>query len=433
MADVTQGMLTAFGEHGIPYLEAFPDEIFQNNRTLSFLSKMGAYVKKKKMEMTNGRSDDMNLGSLFKPLDGRSVGVDYDISEFLTADQIQSGDFYIQDRTKIEHQEGGGMVRGRHFAADVGIGMSVPLKEMQLWDELYRGSKLGAMKLKWTEKWKGFLNRFAMFIANQFYYGLGTVDTDGTGLDLFNTAKIETSLGLTKPSLNQLEGIMYHLFDPTYDYGGVDVSKYGYFAPYSKDMSALSASASVFGYTSSASIDTRTELIGTTNSKTAGVPVILDIIGRMIRYMDAGKKEKVQLVVVSQDIYDCVVDAKTSKLYTPYGGGDGPFLERLMEAGIMNAQIVNGVPIIADDSAIESPTSKTGEYIFPIDTMLFYKKLDSFEFFANRLNNFKASPFAPMPGVWNTQETHVSGTILSMNNYRSGQGILKLPTVTYTS
>ena len=427
---VTNKMLSLFAELGEPYLQAFPDEIFQTNKTLDAITKLKNFKDGKKMARTKGRGDIIQLASAFETISGRKIEIDYDTSVFLTEDQITNGSLYIQDRDKRVSHEGGSAAKGVHFMADVGLSMSVPKKEMQRWEELYKSRKMMAMRLKWTEKWKGFLQRFAIFIAREWYYGKGSIDVED-GFDPFNSRVVDT-YGLVKPTKNQLEGIMYYMFDNPFSYGGLNNTTYPYFAPYTYDFSAA-GTTSVFGYDTTSEFDSRSTLISATNSMTANVPIILDMISQVITDMNSGTDKKVELIVVSKNLYNLIKDAKKSKLYSASYGGDGKYLEDLMEAGIKGALVIDDVAILMDDTAIKSPGSKTGTYIFPENKLLFYKNLDAFKFYQNSIDKFESKGFNPVPNVWGEFETHVSGTIGSVNTYRAGQGVMTLPTVDYSA
>jgi hypothetical protein len=214
----------------------------------------------------------------------------------------------------------------------------------------------------------------------------------------------------------------------------MDISKYPFWQTMYFDLTnGATSTGGQLGYTTYTNIDTRAELISATNSQTAGKPIILDIISRAARKM-GWQWSTPSVMVTSPNIWDAVVDAKTSlALGNSSAGYNNQFLKDLIDKGFgsdVKVTEVDGIPIVCDDTKYKDPATFADLQICP-DNRIFLFNLDSLDANVNDANNWLDSGWKEVNSVYNTWYRTITATLQIYARKRYEQGIIVFPTITF--
>lgn len=421
---ISQELLNMVNEFGMPMLKALPNIFYQGSTILDLWSRKKSATKKK-LEERNLL--DKGAPQNFTTIAGREIKVGIPNGHIMTKAQMQGHDIYINHLDKVHSRNGGGAFSAKFGMADVGVSMQIAKRELQEWDKLRR-TGMSQLMLEMDKKWKMLMQDMLLAMAYEFYFGRGVLEDEFSAG--YNSSP---SYGTgTEQTHNEIEGIFNYILDPDVDYGGLDVSKYPFWKPFVYDFSSLSASNKVLGYSDSTNLNTRSKLMDSSNSQTANVPPIIDIIKRVIR-KTKWQNKKCDVVLVNQDLYDTVVDAKESKAYKDIEMPADKTLSTLLEEGYDDDYtMVAGVPVVADTTAISTPDSKEPTEMFP-ENVIVPLFLDSIDIYMNELDKFEVSEWKEVPDVWNALEQRVTATVQIVDPERFKQTLIKMPEIDFDS
>jgi hypothetical protein len=422
---VTDKFLELYNDWSKPYMEVLKNIFYEGTTTLDLIAKKKIAELKKRNLLSDSK------GSPFPTYTG------YVHEQFLVNDRIATADavtqgYWIEDGDEITTIEKDVGTSGKFYPANIGFAMRLTETEKQMLEDFKSSGKVPQLKEQIKSKWNMYIEDAKYSLARAWYRGLGgdTIDsTYNSAAGPFGISGWNWGTSTAKPNRRQLEGFYTYVMNPLVTtYGNVDTGTYPFWKPKVYDFNTggtytnapgLTAGAIPFGY-AIGNIDEESELMGTSNSSTANVPIIIDIIGRCIQKHTQNRK-KPQLLVCRREWYDLIIRAKTSKAYNQ--GFDNDKLKTLMDMGYPEHTLIEGVPVIPDDTVYETQDGSR-LYACPQNVILMVD-LDSVKIMSNASNNFKQNGWEKIAGRYGVYHNYVSATILSYTNARHLQGIIR--------
>jgi len=358
--------------------------------------------------------------SEFEPFDGTWKEHPIRIPKVQNITERQDGNLIKTGDNIVSKSVDGNVIITKFWGNKRGISMGWDDNDLDLKASLMRAGRTTEVVLDLQKFFATFKNQLKEEIAYAIYNGKGVVNAVGS-----TTSPYNSNISGATPALNNIEGMMNYLFDPDYDYGGLDISAYPFFRPKVLDFTSGTNADIAYLYTN---INTRAKLISATNSTTTNVPCILDIIKRSIDLMKRRYK-KPEVGVISQKMFELIQDAKESIVWSS-SGVDEYVIKNVMEwMPGRDATVINGVPFIVDNNMMKMETEEDATMIFPLNTIMLFSDVDKFHLCATK-DSFKESAVEKVPGVWfQWIKTLYANTLFYVSpEARRGQCIIKLPT-----
>lgn len=255
------------------------------------------------------------------------------------------------------------------------------------------------------------------------------------------------------PTKRQIEGLYSFVLNSDSDIGtgypyssglstlyGIDLSEVTHYQAKVFDFFTPSVTAQKFGnapwgYDAKALGNTTwkipaSNLLGSSLSMTSGVPVIIDIISQAINEMTVDGN-KPQFAICRRNLYSLIVRALKSVQWTSGIAGQEKAKD-LLEIGYDEQIVIDGVPIIPDDTKREvikgSPI-----YACPPDAIMFFN-LESLIFEAHKDYNFvEDNEWKEVPGVVGQFVKEINATVRFALPDRQKQGIIKFAEILYNA
>lgn len=425
---VTDKFLELYNDLSAPYIESLTNIFYESTTVLDLIAKK----KIKELQSRDLLKDPKQ--SIFPTYSGYKQEVFISNDRIATAQAVQDG-YWVEDGDEISTIEKDTGIVGYHYPANIGFAMRLTDTEKQMLEDFVNARKGLALEEHIKSKWNMYIEDAKFSVARAWYRGLGGDTPDGTynGYAPFATSSWNWGTTTAKPGKRQIEGFYSYVVNPRVTkYGAVDSATYAFWKPKVYDFrtttgasnltnaAGLTANTIPFGYTT-AQTDSESELMSATNSSTANVPIIIDIVGRSIQNMQQYRK-KPQVLVCRREIYNLIVRAKASKAYNL--GFTDEKLQELMDMGYPEHTLVEGVPVIPDDTVFENQDGNR-YYACPTN-VIFMINLDEIKLAAHKTNNFKQNGWEKIAGRYGVYLNYVTATLISYTKSRHLQGIILL-------
>lgn len=293
---------------------------------------------------------------------------------------------FVNDGDAKVALNGGGYAMGRIKNAHVGSRVMVTKREYE--DAMkVRGalSKLVTMKLKdWSDG-------VMLGILYGIFNGLGSTVTP-----------------------EELTGFAM-IFNNALSYGGISITDYPWYKSKVWNLQNVGTTP-VWGYGTLANIDTRAEIISTTNSMTPNLIIIFDWLRNAIRELSIGG-DKPDLILVNRKIFEFLDAANEARMQ---GKNWANYQPDPIYNGF-NGFKFDGVNIMCEDSRFGI---QDGGYDLMPENQIYVLNTKYLHF---ALDPIKPTPLAPIEGQWNVEASDMSGAVNMWSDDITRQGCIVLP------
>lgn len=427
---VNDKMLELYNALSLPYITSLSNIFYEGCTVLDLIAKKRIAELQKKDLLKDPKTN------IFPTYSGYEQQIFISNDRIATSQAVQDG-YFIEDGDEIETIEKDTGIVGKFYPANIGFAMRMTDTEKQMLEDFMQARKGLAIEENIKGKWNAYIEDVKFSVARSWYRGLGgdTIDSAINAVNPFGLSTASWNWGTTtgKPNKRQLEGFYSYVVNPrVVNYGNISSTTYAFWKPKVYDFSVatgasnltnaagLTAATVPFGYTYS-NIDAETELMSATNSSTANVPIIIDIIERTLQNMQQYRK-KPQVMLCRREVYQLIIRAKESKAYNT--GFQDQKLQTLMDAGYPEHTLIGNVPVIPDDTVYEDQNG-TRTYACP-NNCIFLVNLDSIKLMNHKSKNWKQNGWEKIQGRYGVYHNYVEATILSYTTSRHLQGVILL-------
>lgn len=216
----------------------------------------------------------------------------------------------------------------------------------------------------------------------------------------------------TKEELTGLE----YIFTNTNNYGGISVTANPWYKSKVWNLQNVGTTP-VWGYGTLANIDTRAEIINTTNSMTPNLIIVFDWLRRAIHELTIGQS-KPDLILVNRKIFEMLDAANEARMQ----GKDWANYKPDPIYNGFNGFKFDGVNIMCDDARFGV---QDGGYEIMPSNKIYVLNTKYLHFY---LDPIKPSPMKPIEGQWNVEASDMSGAVNLWCDDITRQGCITLPT-----
>lgn len=406
---IDSGLQAALDRASYPYREQAQKLMHTASPILDILGKK----KKKAMSLDkNDAGTDSKIGG-FETFYGTTVEEPVYIGSLQTAAELaaKKKGIFITDGDEVNPENTNtDSIWASWDKADIGAAMLLTLTEQQKIEQFAHNKTISGIVNLLDQKWAMWVEELKYQLADAVY--------NGQGASASPRPEIE---GLTK------------IHDSSYAYGlsASDFAAFPNWTSFYYDLEQLGGTLSSFlGYTNKTQVDTLGELISTSGSQRANVPVVIDILRRFIQVLRAYNRGKApDIITCRRSMLDMIRDAAMTQDAASFlAGNSSKKAEEFADMGYPDAFEIggSGTVIIPDDTSILRAGSKTINYTAP-DGVFDFHYLDDYRFKANDLNNFKITEWEPVPGRYNLMQKIITASVIFYNIRRDRCARIKLP------
>jgi len=413
MAD---NLIQLYSELAQPYLEVVKNTFYEGSNILDLILKKRA-VKLGKTDLLKNSTIKLPTYSGYE----KKIFIDNDVA--LSDDEAINGIWKnVRDEiTPYEHEVSG--ITGKVLPANINLAVSITKTKLQIIEDLFRARKDQELKRAINQDLAKFKADLKFGLAYAIYNGLGGDDPMFTDYNGYYTYPLTLPNGSTvnKPSRRQIEGIYTFVLNrnATKLYG-IDTSVNKFYRPEFFDF--VTQANYPFGYDAKfgSGITKASELLDTSNSMTAGVPVIIDILSQVISSMTIDNKRP-DVILCRRDMYQLVVRAMRATEWQLTDSAKE--VEWLVKAGYKDQIVIDGVPIIPDDTK-RKHRDGTYTYACPANAFLVLD-LSQIEFEAHKDYNFISTDWEKSPTVIGEYIKQFDATVRFSVANRNKQGLVQ--------
>ena len=419
MAD---NLITLYEELAYPYIEYVKNTFYEGSNILDII------LKKRAMELKS--SDQLSKPDIKLPTYTgyeKRIFIDNDVA---LSDDEATTEIWKNVRSEVtpyEHEVSG--VTGKVLPANINLAVSITRTKLQLIEDLFKSGKDQELKRAINQDLAKYRADLKFGLAYAIYHGAGGDDPSFPDYNAFYSYPITLPNGSTiaKPSARQIEGIYSFVLNRNVTkLYGIDTSENKFYRPYFFDFTTVANYP--FGYDAKfpSGIANASDLITDTNSMTAGVPVIIDILSQAISKMTLENK-KPDLIVCRRDLFQLLVRAERAAQWSSTTEADK--IEWLRKAGYDQQIVIEGVPIIPDDTKRQH---KDGSYTYACPANAFIiLDLSQVEFEAHKDYNFISTPWEKSPTVVGQYVKQFDATVRFSVANRHRQGLIQFGSINY--
>lgn len=416
----TDNLISLYNELAFPYLETVKNSFYEGSNILDII------LKKRAMDLKS--SDQLSNPNIKLPTYTgyeKLIFLDNDVA-MSDKDAINGIWKNVRDEiTPQEHTVTG--TTGKCVPANINLAVAITRTKLQMIEDLFKARKDQELKRAINQDLAKFRADLKFGVAYAIYNGAGGDDSMFTDYNAFYSYPITLPNGdtISKPSTRQIEGIYSYVVNQNVTkLYGIDTSVNKFYKPNYYDF--YTAANQPFGYDSkfASGITKASELMGTTNSMTSGVPVIIDILSSVISNMKDNDR-KPDIILCRRDMYNLVVRAAKSIGWQ--NTDSAKEVEWLVKAGYTDQIVIDGVPVIADDT---KRMHQDGSYTYACPANAFVVlDLSQIEFEAHKDYNFVDTPWEKSPTVVGEYIKQFDATVRFTVANRNRQGLIQFGSI----
>lgn len=419
----TDKLLNIYSELAEPFVEYAMDNFYKGSTILDLVMTKKAAALKKRNLLADGTPK-------FPTYTGYETKLFVDNDVALTNSEAIDGIWVnVRDAiTKIDHVMSG-MV-GNVMPANLNLTIATTKARLQVIEDLLKAGRREELKQAVNADLKKFIADMNFGIAYAVYNGKGGDDTMFPSYNTYYTYPITLPDGstiATKPSKRQIEGLWSFVVNPNVGkLWGIDTTTYPWWkAPF---FDFVVAANQPFGYASKfpTGITQASQLMSATNSMTANLPVVLDILSQAISRMTNINK-KPDVILCRRELYDVVRRAKFALGLEKAEGAKE--VDWLIGSQYEEYVTVDGVPVIPDDTS-RMLADGTKVYACPANAFLLVN-LDDIKFMAHKDYNFVATDWEKTQGIVGEFTKSIDATVKFYVVNRNAHGLIQFGDIDY--